>query len=64
MVVMPQPAVFLDRDGTLIEDVGYVDRIRALACIPMEYRLCSAAPSGRVCRRRGDESSWCCAGDG
>lgn len=24
---MPHPAVFLDRDGTLIEEVGYLDRI-------------------------------------
>ena len=29
-----QPAVFLDRDGTLIEDVGYVDRIERLRFYP------------------------------
>ncbi len=34
MVLMPQPAVFLDRDGTLIEDVGYVDRIERLRVYP------------------------------
>ena len=31
---MFQPAVFLDRDGTLIEDVGYVDRIERLRFYP------------------------------
>ena len=31
---MLQPAVFLDRDGTLIEDVGYVDRIERLRLYP------------------------------
>ncbi len=31
---MPQPAVFLDRDGTLIEDVGYVDRLERLRLYP------------------------------
>jgi D-glycero-D-manno-heptose 1,7-bisphosphate phosphatase len=29
-----KPAVFLDRDGTIIEDVGYLDRIERLACFP------------------------------
>ena len=28
------PAVFLDRDGTLIEDVGYVDRLERLQLYP------------------------------
>ena len=28
------PAVFLDRDGTLIEEVGYLDRIERLAFFP------------------------------
>lgn len=31
---MPTPAVFLDRDGTLIEDVGYVDRLERLQFYP------------------------------
>lgn len=31
---MARPAVFLDRDGTLIEDVGYVDRIERLHLYP------------------------------
>ena len=30
----PAPAVFLDRDGTLIEDVGYVDRLDRLRLYP------------------------------
>ena len=30
----PKPAVFLDRDGTLIEDVGYVDRLDRLRLYP------------------------------
>lgn len=29
-----RPAVFLDRDGTLIEDVGYLDRFERLAVMP------------------------------
>ncbi len=31
---MSTPAVFLDRDGTLIEDVGYVDRLERLRLYP------------------------------
>lgn len=31
---MAHPAVFLDRDGTLIEDVGYVDRLERLRLYP------------------------------
>ena len=31
---MPVPAVFLDRDGTLIEEVGYLDRIERLQLFP------------------------------
>jgi len=31
---MSRPAVFLDRDGTLIEDVGYVDRLERLQLYP------------------------------
>ena len=31
---MARPAVFLDRDGTLIEDVGYVDRLDRLRLYP------------------------------
>jgi D-glycero-D-manno-heptose 1,7-bisphosphate phosphatase len=29
-----RPAVFLDRDGTLIEEVGYLDRLERLAFFP------------------------------
>ena len=28
------PAVFLDRDGTILEDVGYLDRLERLAFFP------------------------------
>jgi D-glycero-D-manno-heptose 1,7-bisphosphate phosphatase len=33
-VSAPRPAVFLDRDGTLIEDVGYLDAIDRIAVFP------------------------------
>ena len=29
-----QPAVFLDRDGTMIEDVGYLDRLERMKLFP------------------------------
>jgi D-glycero-D-manno-heptose 1,7-bisphosphate phosphatase len=29
-----RPAVFLDRDGTILEDVGYLDRLERLALFP------------------------------
>ena len=31
---MTLPAVFLDRDGTLIEEVGYLDRVDRVALYP------------------------------
>ena len=31
---MSRPAVFLDRDGTLIEDLGFVDRLDLLRVFP------------------------------
>jgi D-glycero-D-manno-heptose 1,7-bisphosphate phosphatase len=31
---MPHPAVFLDRDGTLIEEVGYIDRLDRMTLFP------------------------------
>lgn len=31
---MATPAIFLDRDGTLIEDVGYIDRLERLRMYP------------------------------
>jgi D-glycero-D-manno-heptose 1,7-bisphosphate phosphatase len=31
---MPIPAVFLDRDGTLIEEVGYLDRVDRIELFP------------------------------
>lgn len=30
----PRPAVFLDRDGTIIEDVGYLDAVEQIAWFP------------------------------
>lgn len=33
-IVKNTPAVFLDRDGTLLEDVGYLDRLERLALFP------------------------------
>jgi len=32
--VSERPAVFLDRDGTMIEDVGYLDRLERLKLFP------------------------------
>ena len=31
---MTKPAVFLDRDGTIIEDVGYLDAVARIAWFP------------------------------
>jgi D-glycero-D-manno-heptose 1,7-bisphosphate phosphatase len=31
---MSRPAVFLDRDGTLIDECGYLDRVRLLTLLP------------------------------
>ena len=31
---MSRPAVFLDRDGTLIEERGYLDRLELLSLFP------------------------------
>ncbi len=44
---MSRPAVFLDRDGTLIEDVGYVDRLDRLQLYPWSLE------SVRLLRRAG-----------
>ncbi len=44
---MGTPAVFLDRDGTLIEDVGYVDRLERLKLYPWSLE------SVRLLRRAG-----------
>ena len=44
---MARPAVFLDRDGTLIEDVGYVDRLERLKLYPWSLE------SVRLLRRCG-----------
>ena len=44
---MGTPAVFLDRDGTLIEDVGYVDRLDRLKLYPWSLE------SVRLLRRAG-----------
>lgn len=34
MSLSPHPAVFLDRDGTLVEERGYIDRIDLLSVYP------------------------------
>lgn len=34
---MNQPAIFLDRDGTLIEDVGYIQSVTQVAFYPETY---------------------------
>ena len=44
---MSRPAVFLDRDGTLIEDVGYVDQLDRLQLYPWSLE------SVRLLRRSG-----------
>lgn len=44
---MRQAAVFLDRDGTINEEVGYVDRLEKLTLIP------GAAGAIRLLNRRG-----------
>ena len=44
---MTRPAVFLDRDGTLIEERGYIDRIDLLALFPW------TADALRLLRRAG-----------
>ena len=41
------PAVFLDRDGTLIDDVGYLDRLDQVALYPW------TADALRLLRRAG-----------
>jgi D-glycero-D-manno-heptose 1,7-bisphosphate phosphatase len=42
-----KPAVFLDRDGTLIEEVGYLDRLDRLALFPWSVEAV------RLLNRRG-----------
>ena len=49
---MTQPAVFLDRDGTLIEERGYIDRLDLLTCFPWTARRAAAAEPRRLCHRR------------
>src|SRR6266516_366009 len=33
-ICMTRPAVFLDRDGTLLEEAGYLDRLERLVFFP------------------------------
>jgi histidinol phosphatase-like enzyme len=47
---MTKPAVFLDRDGTLIEERGYLDRMELLELFPWTadaLRLVESAPATR-----------------
>ena len=55
---MGTPASFSTATETLIEDVGYVDRLDRLKLYPLESRVGSAAASRRLRRRCGDQSGW------
>jgi heptosyltransferase-2 len=50
MGAMSRPAVFLDRDGTLIEERGFLDRLDRLAVFPGRAMPC-ACSSGQGLRR-------------
>jgi D-glycero-D-manno-heptose 1,7-bisphosphate phosphatase len=48
---MPKPAAFLDRDGTLMEDTGYIgtpERVRVLAGVPDALKLLADAGFERI----------------
>ena len=51
-----RPAVFLDRDGTLIEDIGYLALRPRGGVLPVDGRCRSRAQSGRPSGRRHHES--------
>ena len=46
------PAVFLDRDGTIIDDVGYLDRVDRRRHLPVVGRRAAAAQARRLRHRR------------
>ena len=50
-----QPAVFLDRDGTIIEEVGYLDRARRIALYPWTVDAIRALNRAGLAGRRGHE---------
>ena len=52
-----KPAVFLDRDGTIIEEVGYLDRARPRRALSVDHRRDPRAESGRPPRGGGDRIS-------
>jgi D-glycero-D-manno-heptose 1,7-bisphosphate phosphatase len=48
---VPKPAAFLDRDGTLIDDTGFIgspERVRVLAGVPEALRLLGDAGFERI----------------
>lgn len=45
---MPRPCLFLDRDGVLIEDLGYVSRVEDLHPIPGSLAAVARARAGGV----------------
>ena len=51
MIEQKRPAIFLDRDGTLIEDTGYVkdpDAVRVLPTVSRALRMFAAAGYERI----------------
>ncbi len=51
-----RPAVFLDRDGTICEEMGYLNHISRLHIFPFAARGHSPAERGRPAGDRGDQS--------
>ena len=47
-----RPAVFLDRDGTLLEEAGYLDRLERLVVLSLQRRRRAPAEPRRLRRRR------------
>ena len=51
-----RPAVFLDRDGTICEEVGYLNHLSRLMIYPWAARRDSATERSGTAGDRGDES--------